>query len=309
MNPRLLNDLLDGVDVRASWLSKATHFELRIWTGRKLLIRLNADTDDEIFRVADVKGLLKYARIHWPEYLRGSLEPGSQLRATGPRPDKKDKAHEATSADPEIVLVRAHRSLLGLYLGGAILTRSNVDIHERGAQCLLLDGDVEEVQGMAIEPAARIMTIENRKAFLQSGQVKDHVDLVVEATGKMSHRLIAWLHDQEDAVLLHWGDLDPAGLSEFFRLLNAHGRKSRASSVGLFLPDDVERRFEQFGDRKLLHSEKHTKALARLPKKRSEEVDRVADLIRRYGPLMQECFLTSNDMSRDACVAGEGLIP
>lgn len=94
-----------------------------------------------------------------------------------------------------------------------------------------------------------IAVVENADAFWLHERVIPDSDLVIFASGKMSGRLLDWLAspEMESCSILHWGDYDPVGVTEYIRLTQHCGDR-----VKTFVPDNLESLLKRHGKRKLI---------------------------------------------------------
>lgn len=283
LNSRLLNDLLTGAPVQASKVSKASLKALESALASGILVKRTLRAGGSTIQVENIGAFRDYVRAYWPSHF-GELET-STPRAANIAASRNSKAGATTTAG-ELVFARAHTSVRIISTKGELSSDLGQLTRDWGAFCFLLEGG----KGPDLQPGTRVMTIENRETFLQTIQVQNEADLFIDATGRMSHRLLNWLHAQDGVILRHWGDFDPTGLQEFFRLLDGL-EKGRAKAVELFVPGGVEDAFRRFANRALLESPTNAAALTRLPRGRSINADQIIDLIHRYGPLEQEAFL------------------
>ncbi|MEI6195707.1 MAG: hypothetical protein WCS42_15410 [Verrucomicrobiota bacterium] len=131
--------------------------------------------------------------------------------------------------------------------------------------------------------------VENPAVFMVAEQLKLDVGLMIYGHGRISNRAIDWLARSPATgfSLLHLPDYDPVGLSEFQRL---HARLGER--VILHLPADLETRFAQFSNQKLLKKGNSQAMLAQLRRSNLPAIRRVVELIDRYNAgLEQEALL------------------
>ena len=131
--------------------------------------------------------------------------------------------------------------------------------------------------------------VENPAVFMVAEQLKLDVGLMIYGHGRISNRAIDWLARSmaPGFSLLHLPDYDPVGLSEFQRL---HARLG--DRVILHLPADLETRFAQFSNRRLLKKGNSQAMLAQLRCSNLPAIRRVIALIDRYNAgLEQEALL------------------
>lgn len=150
--------------------------------------------------------------------------------------------------------------------------------------------------------SGRVAVIENSEAFWRHDRVMPDVDLAVYSVGTMSsRRLLAWLASMENCQIVHWGDYDPAGVTEYLRLVDAcPGR------VRYFMPPIVGELLPQHGKAALITEQVHL--LDRLRQVRCDEtVARLLDLFDQHRrgleqevllcePFAQRCRTTPNDL-------------
>lgn len=154
------------------------------------------------------------------------------------------------------------------------------------AACLLGSESVIDV------PDAKVLLVENLECFLRAEALISDTFLALNAAGRIPDRLINCLARSRlgNQPLLHFPDYDPVGLSDYLRLKAKLGDR-----VVLYVPDDLEERFERFGNRKLISDKPKNRILLEQlnrcswPCKASE---RVFKLIKESGAgLEQEALL------------------
>jgi hypothetical protein len=172
-----------------------------------------------------------------------------------------------------------------------LLDGRNLQVGELTAQhgiaaCLIGADSVMEVA------LVRVALIENLECFLLAETLLTGPWLILNSAGRVQDRLIACLDRSQLGVepLLHCPDYDPVGLSDYLRL-----RARLGDRVMLYLPEDLETRFERFGNRKLITEKPKNRALleqlgtATWP---CAESQRVFNIIRESGAgLEQESLL------------------
>jgi hypothetical protein len=135
----------------------------------------------------------------------------------------------------------------------------------------------------------RCLLVENPAVFTAVERLGVAVDAVIYGQGRISNRAMDWMARRADSnfSLLHLPDYDPVGLSEFGRLKLRLGER-----VALYLPADLEIRFERFSNRELLKRVNSQAMLAQLRRSESPAVRRVVELIDRHNAgLEQEALL------------------
>lgn len=162
------------------------------------------------------------------------------------------------------------------------------------AACLLGSESVIDVTN------AKVLLIENLECFLRAEMLIEDAYLALNAAGRISDRLINCLARSQlgNQPLLHLPDYDPVGLSDYLRL-NA----KLADRVILYVPDDLEERFERFGNRKLISDKPKNRALLEQLDRSSwpcAASERVFKLIKEAGAgLEQESLLIGLNGLRD----------
>ena len=131
--------------------------------------------------------------------------------------------------------------------------------------------------------------VENPAVFMVAEQLNLDIGLMIYGHGRISNRAMEWLSRSTTPgfSLLHLPDYDPAGLSEFQRLHAHLGERAT-----LHLPADLEARFAQFSNRRLLKKGNSQAMLAQLRRSNLPAIRRVIALIDRYNAgLEQEALL------------------
>lgn len=139
--------------------------------------------------------------------------------------------------------------------------------------------------------------VEGPVLFLNFEHLRSHCHGVLYGTGRLSHRVLAWLalQTREDFQLEHFPDYDPVGLSEFIRLRRALGAR-----VTLHLPEDLGERFRRFSKRSLLRKRENQNVLGRVRKSSLPEVRTVLRLIHEFNAGLEQEQLLIESMSSSA---------
>ncbi len=129
--------------------------------------------------------------------------------------------------------------------------------------------------------------VENLEVFLNFERLGLDMELVLYSGGRLSRLILAWLSSDimARATVLHLGDYDPVGLSEYLRLKNAIGERAR-----LYVPHHLKRLVRRFGKASLVTGQ--TGTLSRLRVCGHQEVENLAELLEECGcGLEQEVLL------------------
>jgi Protein of unknown function C-terminus (DUF2399) len=135
------------------------------------------------------------------------------------------------------------------------------------------------------------MLVENPAIFAAAERLNVKMDAVIYGYGRISSRVLDWIARTagSDFNLLHLPDYDAVGLSEFGRI---HARLGERAS--LYLPPDLDARFERFSNGDLLKKLNSQAMLAQLRRSELPAVRHVVELIDRYNVgLEQEVLLIS----------------
>jgi hypothetical protein len=125
----------------------------------------------------------------------------------------------------------------------------------------------------------RCALVEGPVLFNAFERLRLGVGLAVYGCGRASDQLLVWLAGQthSDFALLHLPDYDPVGLNEFERVRRALGKRAR-----LHIPEDLDRLFARYSNRKLLQKRNSQTLLRNLRGSDSREVQTVVQLIDLY---------------------------
>ncbi len=175
-------------------------------------------------------------------------------------------------------------------------------VHMRGfGQCRLLRGASEQplaamtaafgIAGVIIDPAepwqlsGTLGIVENLELFMQIERVVPALDAALWSAGRLANHVLGWLGKQDQLRIVHFGDYDPVGLSEYLRLRALLGER-----VQLYIPSDLEERLSRFGQRELLV--KSAGLFAKVRCEADEAVRSVLAIMERHGlGLEQESIL------------------
>lgn len=105
---------------------------------------------------------------------------------------------------------------------------------------------------------AQAMLVENLECFLAAETLGTAATLALYSDGRVSERLITCLARSQfgKTPLLHLPDYDPVGLDDYLRLKQQLGERVR-----LFVPSDLEQRFERFSARSLITEKRRNRDL------------------------------------------------
>lgn len=166
-------------------------------------------------------------------------------------------------------------------------------VHMRGfGQCRLKRGPCEQplaaltaafgVAGVLIDPAqpwqlsGTLGIVENLELFMQIERVVPALDAALWAAGRLANHVLSWLGKQDQLQVIHFGDYDPVGLSEYLRLRATLGQR-----VQLYVPPDFEERLSRFGQRELLI--RSADLFPGVRRRADESVRQVLAIIERHG--------------------------
>jgi hypothetical protein len=227
-----------------------------------------------------------WLRRHYPLYDGQVTAPlgASRANAVALRKDSKSTGEGVAQG---VLHLRALASPdLAVRLDGREIQVGELTARHGIAACLIGADSVMEVTN------ARVALIENLECFLLAESFLTGPWLVLNSAGRVPDRLIACLTRSRlgEEALLHCPDYDPVGLSDYLRL-----RASMRDRVMLYLPKDLERRFQMFGNKKLITEKpKNRRLIERLGTAiwPCPESQRVFNLMRETGAgLEQESLL------------------
>lgn len=226
--------------------------------------------------VNDASALSEFCRQHFPEV---ALPADAEARIAGVGRFRDSKALPNTGNDIITMRVWQDRALLkdNQYAGAAAATKAH------GVFSFRLTKDTQyRLNGLC-------MLVENPAVFAAAERLNIKVDAVIYGYGRISTRVLDWIAGTVDSNfrLLHLPDYDPVGLSEFGRVHTILGQRA-----GLYLPADLDARFERFSNRALLKKLNSQAMLAQLRRWELPEIRRVVELIDRHNAgLEQEALL------------------
>lgn len=155
---------------------------------------------------------------------------------------------------------------------------------------------------------AQAMLVENLECFLAAETLGTAATLALYSGGRVSERLITCLARSQlgQTPLLHLPDYDPVGLDDYLRLKQQLGERVR-----LFVPSDLEQRFERFSATSLITEKRRNRELlekfmAERPKPADwpcAESAQVFQLIRHHGAGLEQesLFIGSGGGSAPLC--------
>lgn len=281
--PPFIARLLRGKRASASQLSPQMSRRLRPLFDATILDR-EISGRGEIVVVRDITALERWIAREYPA--AGGrwqvAESHARARAIALRRSSKSGTHGVVRG---ILHLRSPADpLLDIAIDGADLPVGPLTRRHGLAATLINDAS-------RLQTETRLALIENLELFLQAESVLPDRPLMLHSAGAISDRLIGCLaRSSFPSPLLHLPDYDPVGLRDYLRL-----RQMLGDRVSLFVPTDLEERFDQFGDRDLLTKKPRNRSLlAKLAHVTwpCPESARVFALVKSTGcGLEQECLL------------------
>lgn len=186
------------------------------------------------------------------------------------------------SDSPEIVTVR------GLQNGMLHCNNEPIDIatctRTHGVFAFALHEDAYHIRG-------HVALVENPAMFIGYERLNARADMAIYACGRVSDRLVDWLTACADGLhLVHLGDYDPVGLSEYLRL-----RKRLGNHVSFYEPANLSDLFRRYAKADLLRKPNSQTLLRRLRDSNETVVKRVIALMDEFnGGLEQEALLVNS---------------
>ena len=280
----LLADLTADGAVPASRMSAKARGRLAPLFSADVLAEVRAGAGRRV-EVRDADTLARFVMRHYPAGLFGdpSADEGLDRRTLALTRYRDTKA--LGGLDFEIVEYRL-AGTFPLVIGGVVTGRPET---QEGLGAFVLyerRGADQDVQFSGV-----VATVENPTFFIRYDWAAAGVDMAIATYGCMSRRLIDWLASESmrDAQVIHYGDYDPVGLSEFCRLDSA-----LAGHATLFIPNEIEYLFPLYSDRDLLS--RSASMLPSLQQKQHLGVQRILRLMAEYGGALEhEALLITKD--------------
>jgi hypothetical protein len=271
----LLADLTADGAVPASRMSAKARGRLAPLFAADVLAEVRAGAGRRV-EVRDADTLARFVMRHYPAGLFGDPAADEDLDRRTLALARYRDTKALGGLDFEIVEYRL-AGTSPLILGGVVTGRPEtpgglgafVLYERRGAD--------QDVQFSGV-----VATVENPTVFIRYDWAAAGVDMAIATYGRMSRRLIDWLASESmrDAQVIHYGDYDPVGLSEFCRLDGA-----LAGRATLFIPNQIECLFPLYSDRDLLS--RSASMLPSLQQNRHVGVQRVLRLMAEYGGALE----------------------
>lgn len=271
----LLADLTADGAVPASRMSAKARGRLAPLFSADVLAEVRAGAGRRV-EVRDAHTLARFVMRHYPAGLFGDPAADEDLDRRTLALARYRDTKALGGLDFEIVEYRLAGSS-PLVIGGVVTGRPDTPgglgafvLYERG-------GPDRDVQFSGV-----VATVENPTVFIRYDWAAAGVDMAITTYGRMSRRLIDWLASgsMRDAQVIHYGDYDPVGLSEFCRLDSA-----LAGHATLFIPDEIERLFRLYSDREILS--RSASMLPSLQQNQHVGVQRVLRLMAEYGGALE----------------------
>lgn len=218
-SPTVLRLLLERGDVPASAVGRGNLAALRSLFEAGILERARVGAG-RIIRVRQRAAVEALARGLYPL----GLEPVAPTDATTPRAHAiatTRNAKRSWRAAAEPVLLRAFHPV-------ALRGPEGRSLDVFGLTTLAGVAALTLTETPAWVLAGRLAVVENLELFYGVERVIPDVDLALYAGGRLSGRVLAWLGGEamHAAQVLHVGDFDPVGMSEFLRLKAACGPRA-----------------------------------------------------------------------------------
>lgn len=272
----LLAELITAGSVQASRVSPKARARLAPLFSAEVLVETRAGAGRRV-EVRTPETLAKFISRHYPAGLFADPSADEVLDRRTLALSRYRDTKALGGLDFEIVEYRL-AGKAPLLIGSTSIGRSGV-CGDLGAFVLhdarTADRDVRF--------AGVVATVENPTVLIRYDWEAAGVDLAVATYGRMSRRMIDWLASEPmgDALVVHYGDYDPVGLSEFCRLEAALGQRA-----SLFIPDQIERLFSQYSDRDLLS--RSSGLLPAIQQSSNAEVRRVVQLMAVSGGAVEQ---------------------
>lgn len=279
----LLAELTANGAVAASRVTNKARDRLTPLFSADVLVEVRAGAGRRI-EVRDASTLEQFVVRHYPAGLICDAAPVEGLDRRTQALVRYRDSKALGGLDFEIVEYRLS-GVSPLMIGGFPIGRSSAN-GSLGAFVLYDTRNADrEIQFSGV-----VATVENPTVFIRYDWAAAGVDLAIATYGRMSRRLVDWLvsESMRGARVVHFGDYDPVGLSEFCRL-NAllEGRCS------LFVPDQIEHLFLKYSDRELLS--RSAGLLPALQQSRHVDVQRMLRLMAEYGGALEHEALLITD--------------
>ncbi|MGH7440571.1 MAG: DUF7281 domain-containing protein [Polyangiaceae bacterium] len=260
-----LKALLEEGAISATRLSRLLRAKLAPLFDVGVLVQTTGKGPRRV-EVRDRPALVEWIAKKYPAGLDG-VTPGLPPRAASVARTRNSKRGEALAA--RLVHMRG--------FGSTVLTRDAqvLPLATLTAAYGVVGIVVGETPPWSL--AGRLAIVENVELFMHLERLGVSLDAaLLVPSGRLERRLMSWLASQEDLQLLHFGDYDPVGLDEYLRLREVLGPR-----VGLHVPEDLELRVREHGQREILA--KSAAVLERVRRSQDEVVLRVMDIVDRHG--------------------------
>lgn len=271
----LLADLTANGAVPASRVANKARGRLTPLFSADVLVEVRAGAGRRI-EVRDANTLAQFVFRHYPAGLFAdtAVVEGLDRRTQALAGYRDSKA--LGGLDFEIVEYRLSGTST-LAIGGAPIGRSEIN----GGLGAFVLYDTRSAD-REIRFSGVVATVENPTVFIRYDWATAGVDLAIATYGRMSRRFVDWLASESmrAARVIHFGDYDPVGLSEFCRLEAAlEGR------CNLFVPNQIEQLFSKYSDRDLLS--RSASLLPALQQSSHYDVQRMLRLMAEYGGALE----------------------
>lgn len=274
--------LLEEGSIESSRLSVAMRRRLSTLFEFRALVEEKAGGGRRV-RVRDREAVERWVSASYPSGLCGA-DPSLPARAEAVANFRDSKAGRKLTIFPRFMrgfgatVLRRASSTLPL----ATLTSAHDLVG------VLVDlGDPWELDGT-------LALVENLELFMHIEAVVPGIDAALWTIGCFDQRALRWIAGMPRCQVLHVGDYDPIGLSEYLRVRAA----MPAGRASLFVPADFEVLVATYGQTRLL--ERSVAVLARVRRDAPEELKGVLSVMDRHRKaLEQEALLI-------AALAGRG---
>lgn len=239
--PPFLRRLIQGQRLAGSELSAQARKQLRpLFVGGVLVAETSGR--GEVVEVRKPEQLLVWTRHTFPSFEGRWQGPGEFGRAQSIARRRSSKAGGSGVGAGVLHLRALSQGSGSVTCNGAKFPVHELTLHNGLAACLITTVTRFEFTG-------QVVVIENLECFLNAERILQGEALFLNGAGRLSDQLIACLNRStfNAAPIFHWPDYDPVGLDDYIRL-----RRMLGERVSLYVPDDIEQRFESLADRKLI---------------------------------------------------------
>lgn len=275
----LLAKLRDSGTIPTSAISRASEEKLKPLFQSEVLTKRPRGRGTAI--IVNKPGYLRqFIEKNFPEGLENTAK-NDMTRNESARTFRDSKKRSGRTAIPVFIRGFGESTLMYRSTGHTLNTARHTELFGVTSIMLTEDEPLPEYRG-------NIATVENLEVFTAFQRLNPKNTIAVYTGGRIHRLLLKWLSSPETskAVVIHYGDYDPAGLGDYLRIKTA-----REGKTELFIPPDLNALVKKYGSETLLGKSAHL--IPRLHEAADNVVKEVLEILLRNNRALEQEVLIS----------------